>query len=526
MAKNGIISVPASVEDVQAFVDQNRNKYEKAVADLKDLLAELRKTERSLACIYKVYSRGEMQGGEEMKATRKIRLKFDEHNLKQKLTEASLYDVPDIVGVTVVVPNPSDISLVAQAIDKAIDNEELIAAPVGKAAAGTLIKSKHGRPIETGGYFACHYNIRLTSMTAATPLCEIQIKTLLHDAWGAKTHDLTYKPSGKVGAELLTSFELLGSSLANLDQQSDVLRQSILRNSAVRDAKRRNVQTCVLAMTTQSRIDRISTGTVKTKLGEIMDEIRGMTVETPDSVARPASKTLETMYSKNPAAVSALLCLLAAMVQSSPYIEKALESLSAREENESDPFLALQIRFQGALAAFAVGDAPRAIDIAESCFKEAQKAKKEKTFDADRLDNLMFSVSSDLAYYHADIIGSHEGDKRKSSTKALTHLKEAMKFYASLGVPKDGLAADEGEIVQALKGAKDPLRIFFALDNEAYVKIQTASTVSDVRKAAKMLNFLHTHVPKGGEDAAGLAVEYHEYCSRQRLADLEGEAVS
>lgn len=251
-------------------------------------------------------------------------------------------------------------------------------------------------------------------MNSAAPICEIQIKTLLHDAWGAKTHDLTYKPSGKIGAELLTSFELLGNNLANLDQQSDALRQSILRNSAVRDAKRRHVQTCVLSMTTRKRIGSVTDPSTKSALVKHLDTILGMSDETPDGIAKQTAKKLSALYIKDPAAVSASLCLLAAMVQRSPYIDKALESLAAREQDSADDLAALHIRFQGALAAFAVGDVPRAIDVAEACLGDALRWRADGSHDASRLDNILLSICSDLAYYHADLVGSHEAEKRKS----------------------------------------------------------------------------------------------------------------
>lgn len=524
---SGCVDVPASVEDVQAFVDANRQKFEKCLWGIKEQFKELRQAERSLRCIYKIYSRGEMQDGEELKASRKIRLKFNEHNENAKRAEASLFDVPDIVGITVVVPNPSDISVVASALDRLIDKGDLVAIKLGgKPVKGATIQSVHGRPIESGGYYACHYNVRLDVMSSAAPICEIQIKTLLHDAWGAKTHDLTYKPNGKIGAELLTSFELLGNNLANLDQQSDVLRQSILRNSAVREAKRRHVQTCVLEMTTRKRIEAVIDPAAKIAFVKHLDDIIGMSDETSDDTAKQIAKKLSALYIKDPAAVSASLCLLAAMVQRNPYIDKALESLAAREQDATDDLAALHIRFQGALAAFAIGDVPRAIDIAEACLGDARRWRADGSHDTNRLDNILLSICSDLAYYHADLVGSHEAEKRKSAVRAVQIAKDCAKLYSIVGIPIAGLDAAKDDIIAALRDPTDSLRIFFVLDNEAYVRIQTSSTIAELRETLKKLEFLHEHVPDGGEQAAKLAIDYHEYCWRQRLADLEGTGFS
>ena len=87
------------------------------------------------------------------------------------------------------------------------------------------------------GYFACHYNLRSSDYTTHTPICEVQIKTVLHDGWGAKTHDLTYKSSMDLDPSLVEGFELLGDTLAKIDQQSDLLRKSLENRIRVRNEK-------------------------------------------------------------------------------------------------------------------------------------------------------------------------------------------------------------------------------------------------------------------------------------------------
>ena len=65
-----------------------------------------------LRCIYEIYSRGASQGGDGARSSRKVRLKFDEYNITAGNRTASLYDVPDIIGLTIVVAYPSDINVV------------------------------------------------------------------------------------------------------------------------------------------------------------------------------------------------------------------------------------------------------------------------------------------------------------------------------------------------------------------------------------------------------------------------------
>jgi hypothetical protein len=228
------------------------------------------------------------------------------------------------------------------------------------------------------------------------------------------------------------------------------------------------------------------------------------------------------LFPKEQKAVSMLFCLLAAMIERPIYLERALECLSAREQESLDEFQALNIHFQGALAAFAAGDVARAIDIGEASLATARKLKALPTTNQTRIQSFIFSISSDLAYYHADLLGSHEGEKRKSKRRARAYLKSCIALYHFAQIPKLGLKAKQEDILNALKTALDPLRVFFALDNEVYVMIQTADSISELRDIKKRLEFLHQHVPPEGIDAARLAIDYNEYCWRQRLADLEG----
>jgi hypothetical protein len=59
--------------------------------------------------------------------------------------------------------------------------------------------------------------------------CEIQVKTILEEAFDAKTHDLTYKPGRwEVSEELEKQFAILAGSLHAIDRQSEFLQDLIL----------------------------------------------------------------------------------------------------------------------------------------------------------------------------------------------------------------------------------------------------------------------------------------------------------
>lgn len=531
MAKRGNIAVPATPADVRAFVDRNRTKFQDMLRTTRDLLEDLRRSDPALRSIYKIYGRGDGAGGDDLKSARKIRLKFNEYNVGRGATEASLFDTPDIVGLTVVVPYPSGISVVAAALDAVIDAGELVAKDFGRGDADTGIVTRHGRALGSKGYLACHYNVRLPGAGDQRPICEIQIKTLLHDAWGAKTHDLTYKPAGRIGEELLVSFDLLGANLANLDRQSDALRHSIVRAAEVRERKRRVVQIAILSQIARGSVEAVSDAKARPHLDAALLKIIAMDGETDEKTARPVLNQLLTIFNDGAGvpgsgvAASTLLSLMAATTRRGVYYEQALETLDAREAAETDAIARLMVKQDAMLAPFAAGDVPEAIDVGEDILRELDKllSSGAAVGDQKRLDRMRLHVSSNLAYFHADLIGSHEGDKRGSLECAQAYMVTVRTLYGSIGYPAGGLHASDDELTSAVDTA-EPLRaveLFFALDNEAYVGIQCATTEAELRAVRGRLEFLHQHVPTGQGQLADLAIDYHDYCARVRLSELE-----
>jgi ppGpp synthetase/RelA/SpoT-type nucleotidyltranferase len=526
VSQKGRVPVPVSPEDVRNFVDLGREEYEQALASLRALLNTMMKKEPAFRSVYKLYSRGDIQGGDELKSAHKIRLKFNEHNLEKGVSEASLYDVPDIVGMTIVVSYPTEISNVASILDIAVDKRVLTAIPRDESRdRKSSIVSRHGWPIEANGYFACHYNVRLPGLRAERPICEIQIKTLLHDAWGAKTHDLTYKPTGRVGAELLTSFNLLGDNLANLDQQSDALRQSIVRTARVRETKRRKVQTCVLSSLSLINAQRIKTQRMRKRLLSLQKRISLMTCDTPDDKSQAIANDLLGLFHGQEVAVSTLIYFLSAMTQRSSYSELAREAIAMREQQASDPLDQLGIKLEGALYAFAAGDSSEAIDNGEAALEmmEAMRRDNVTPSNPDRFDRICVNILSNLAYFHADIIGSYDGDKRGSLERARVLSARSVGFYPIIGFPAGGIRACEDEIVTALKNPKRGGEAFSAFDNEGFVAIQIAGTETELRAARECLDLVYRHIPTAQMSAADadLAIEYHDYCARMRLSELE-----
>lgn len=116
--------------------------------------------------------------------------------------------------LTVVVNYPSQVSRTIDAIKSHIP------------AAARLTFSEP-KLKSTGGYYATHIVLTSDHDGHRRKKCEIQVKTVLHDAWGAKTHDLTYKPKGQFDRRFETMMQVFGDSLQAIEQQSELLRELI-----------------------------------------------------------------------------------------------------------------------------------------------------------------------------------------------------------------------------------------------------------------------------------------------------------
>lgn len=527
------IAVPAKASEVRTFLDGCRSRFVEDLGYVRKLLENLRQTDQRLACVYKVYSRGEKQGGEEMKHPRKVRLKFNSYNTQKGKTTASLYDVPDIVGLTVVVSYPSDISRVAEVVDGLIEGGQLdCSMPPSKTAGASgadEVRSLFGRVITTGGYFACHYNVAKPGV-GPQPICEVQIKTVLHDAWGAKTHDLTYKPSNRTDRELLQSFQLLGTMLANLDKQSDTLTDSISRTAGVKERKRARVQAETLRASAHDGVGSLRDNghPAAAQLEVLLTQIDGIV---PGGAVQPetdqvARKLLSLFKHESPPGsqsirrdICLLMCYLASKSNRRGDFRSAQDAIETWAEKGVDHSERLLAKSWGALAAFGAGDASEAIELGDEAVSFLD-GLDDTLLGEPKLLRQAHSLFSSMSYYHADRVGSHEGALSDSATHASAFAARASEVRKRLNLPI-GLESDDSDLAVALEDAKLGRAAFAALDTCAFVGIQLAANEEDLRWAWRRLGTLHAKKPAGLDPLASLLFDYHEYCARERLAELE-----
>lgn len=129
-----------------------------------------------------------------------------------------LADVKDLIGLTI---------LCAYASDK-----EALHLWLNKAFA---VESVERDKVEESGHRAWHYVVRahagvcISNPQWQSKCCEIQIKTLLEEAFDAKAHDLAYKPGHlPVTPKIKAQFRHFSEVMHAVDMQSEFLKELIL----------------------------------------------------------------------------------------------------------------------------------------------------------------------------------------------------------------------------------------------------------------------------------------------------------
>jgi ppGpp synthetase/RelA/SpoT-type nucleotidyltranferase len=516
------IEVPAEPKIVQEFIQKNQNKYTEAYNRIKKSIAR----ETASLSIYNSYGRDLRQAGSILKEPRKIRLKFNAYHAKKGNIHGSLWEIPDIVGFTVVVAYPSEISLVCKVIDDLIDSgvydaSESVSASdaTGNERAKKVIETKHGRALVSNGYFACHYNIRERGVNKdKAPICEIQIKTILHDAWGAKTHDLTYKAAGQIDRSLVDSFELLGDSLAKLDQQSDLVRQSINKQLSTRLKKK-------MAIITFERISHLGSAVDASNLlsAEKSALLAASAALDEKEVDRLARCCISEFEKGNPKSGATCLFFLGHLCKADRYIDQGWEALTSWENSLYDPSEQARAAATFGLMYFNSGDSERAIEETKRAVSLISSVS-EKSITQDKRQIFLRrkqSFYSSLSYYFAEVIGSDVGEKIDAANEAKRYLDLTLKIRRRV---KDcpNSALDNAKILKkALCSTTQSFSNFSCLDNELFVLAQLAKTVPELQSIMRSMQVLKENPPLGFEEGAGLFFDFHDYCARTKLMEIE-----
>jgi len=219
----------STIEEIQSHLGKNRAKYLEVLSKLKKFFAKNLVEQRPefRDAIYRVNSRVDYQE-DELKTPVSLWTKIRQRE-KELGRAVTVEEIGDVVGCRIICVFP-------EWKKKLI---ELIESENGKWFRIVPPDSEEEKKIEEGkarrGYRGRNFTIELVDPRLTGLKCEVQVITLLEEAWGCKTHDLTYKGE-YARADDKEAARSLSEALKVIDDQSEAIR---LRIERLRGADRR-----------------------------------------------------------------------------------------------------------------------------------------------------------------------------------------------------------------------------------------------------------------------------------------------
>jgi ppGpp synthetase/RelA/SpoT-type nucleotidyltranferase len=500
--------------NVTEYLTANKKKYEDLLNEIADLANKIMARPEIQGRVYRFYTRSDKQSGNIFKDVWKI---VEKVNMgREKNPNFGISQLGDIIGATIVVVYPSDRELVRKFIDDEISLDRLFSHIDTKDNDNNLLF--FGEEKKNGGYYAHHYQLEVGNRSSLPHLrnarCELQIKTVLHDAWGAKTHDLTYKRAGALDARVSKQVEVLGDVLAGIDQQSELLKHIIEGRWALDDRKAKHAKL--------SLVKRTLIHDNPVKQSEYMQLRKEIITGAAWLTNCPAhDQRLHTLITKldhfteggrYDHSICQLFCLLAQSVGTpglaSLAIDRAnswlFEAASALERMHALRFLSL--------AHFSFGNKVDAVKRCQEAVEEFERSRPQlETLPEGEGDRCEIEMRNSLAYYLADLADSDAGQKMGAKELAVTQLETTKKVAGRLrdATPEKCLS---------------PVMEAMLMDTEGAVRIACAPDAPGVREGMRFckeaLDLLKRQ-PGSEEQEFEAFYELHEMRAFQKILDLE-----
>ncbi len=207
-----------TLKEIEDFIGETESRYMQVMTYIKDLLREYHDyNPEGRRVLYRVASRGDYQQGKELKKIQRIQQKIKERQEKQKKegkrATYSIRNIGDIIGIRLICVYPSDVDVVRDYI-RSKDGKKL-----------NIVEDREVK--KKSGYRAHHFTVKHPDSTLVTIKCEIQVVTILFEAWSFKEHRLIYEKETEVKEAHGKRSELLSDALAVLDRQTEVLAEEI-----------------------------------------------------------------------------------------------------------------------------------------------------------------------------------------------------------------------------------------------------------------------------------------------------------
>lgn len=302
-----------SAQIVNDFMDGNgkfnETRYKRLLGDVvvicNTLKAEMKGQIPGSFVIKQVYSREDKQSGNPFKTRPKMAKALD--RLRRTEPGANPTQIDDVIGITVVVHYPDEICLVRERLLHRM---------------AQLSAIEHDKPVDSNGYRARHIVFQSNVPRHAPLRCEVQIKTMLHNSWAQKTHDLNYKPQGQIDQRLADMMQGFGHALQSIEVQSQLLRTLILERWNAEVERRALVRKLSFDVLPIFQRNYLAFSPAATLLYDQIRQDDGGSPRSPDQIAE-FFKQISGLASASPREMTWLSLLLARISSDQEHLEVA-----------------------------------------------------------------------------------------------------------------------------------------------------------------------------------------------------------
>ena len=494
------INVQAEVEQA---VGRHSNDWLQLQIRILSRIREYQKIGRLRSAIYNVYSREDRQPPDlphrHMKTSAKIAEeiflnRFGGKKLRGgKLRDIpprrdfTIYDVSDIIGITIVCPFDADVDRVAEQLESDCRDGNYF-------EAASPIK-RHDRR----DYQAVHVSLKVDDWKLRELQCEVQIKTAVQDAFSWKTHALAYKPGEDADPWFIEQFVRISVLLRTADSLSDQLRGRLEEGRSISSRKRDAVRAGV-ASVFREHIAKIGDDEKREDLRRVFD-LLGQNLAAMESKERrvlleDVERQVEEVFAKHrfDANTFRLGVLFAITPDNDGYLSRVDRHfhawIAASDDDEEERFRKQLEDWMGAANLLAIAhyysnDVLGAVQIAEAALRRAGEVNAP----------YVGHVHVNLAYYCAELAG--DASSADYRAKAIDHAKKAREMLGEALSPAD-------------------------LDSLGFVRIATGSSISEIEgglaDCRRALDELSKDPKK--QELAKTIFETHRELAYKRLARM------
>jgi ppGpp synthetase/RelA/SpoT-type nucleotidyltranferase len=467
------------INRVGKYLDRSnkRSSFKDFQHEVKSHLIRAFERPKQISMVNEVFCRADKDPDNPIKSDKKIAIKlykWEKSSSAKKPPRPS--DVHDIAGVTVVCYYPSDTDEIAKFLERDFQSSSF-----------RIEKMSFRDPVKMKGYRAYHAIAKGQGKFHGLN-CEIQIKTLLTMSWGAKTHDLTYKPAGDIDDRLNLYMEKLATVALILDEQSEILK-SLITDAWEMDSARRDTARMQMLIGI-NKSDDSSAQEISAFVQENSNAlaVANLNDELPCEVLRLVDDYIEENdYTKEIARVGAVYALTRTYGDKNDWaielIDDWIEGLEKCSDAENE---ALVFR---SVVCMALGEYEEAVETGRLVVARANAVNKDRAI-MSAMSNLAYFLSE--AYYHrafddasgaGEVIRDSTDDCAKEALQIVDEIRRRWKMEDIRQQAIDTL----GAVLIACSGDEEKIREGLSLCNQA----RDMAEGSDYFEAAKLFFSLH-----------------------------------